>query len=107
MLNTLIIIGVVLWIATMITNGITLYSVLIVIPTIMFAIRKLAINMKLGSFLTCEIMFFFFSCVWKLLFGGFEAVRVIITIVIRIIFILIVMYDEKCFVYIQEERKRE
>ena len=106
MLNVLIIIGYITWILCFFINGFTLYSCLVVIPVTLFAIRRIGIHMKLTSILTSEIMFIIFSMLWRFLFNTFELLPFILTLLVRMVFICIVVYDETVYVYVTEERKK-
>lgn len=103
----LIVTSLTLWIAGFFVNKFTLYQVMIVIPTVMFSVRKVGIHLKPSSIITAEIMFLFFSTVWKLLFHKFVLWRFLLSILLRVIFICIVMYDDTVFIYKQEERKKQ
>lgn len=106
MLNTLIIISFVTWIAGFFVNGFTLYNVMILVPTILFSIRKIGIHIGMSSIVTSEVMFLVFSVLWRLLFNKFSILGFILTILIRAIFLGIVIYDDTVYVYISEEKKR-
>ena len=105
MLTVFIIASFVCWVAGFFINGFTLYNVLLIIPTVMFALRKFDIHVKLANIVTCEIMFLFFSIAWRLLFHKMVILRLILTLLVRAIFILIVVYDNTAYVYVNEEKK--
>lgn len=106
MLTALIIVSFVCWILGFFINGFTLYSFITIIPTIMFAIKKLGIFPKLGNIIACEVIFLFFSISWRLLFHKFSLLKLILTLILRIIFIGIAYYDSVAYVYTTEERKK-
>ena len=106
MLNVLIIVQFVLWIAGFFTNGFCFYNVMLIVPVLMFTGRKFGIYMKYYNIITAECLFLFFSVMWRLLFNHFTLVRFIIGVLIRVISIIICIYDDKTFVYVNEERKR-
>lgn len=106
-MNVLIIVSFLCWIAGFFINGFTLYSVLLIIPTVMFALRKFAIHIGLANIVTAEVLLLFFSVVWKLIFHKFALLKFILTLVVRLIFIILVIYDDTVFVYVSEERKRK
>lgn len=87
-------------------NGFCLYSVALIIPTIMFSVRKFGIHMKLGNIVACEVLFIFFSVVWRLMFHKLSLLRLLLCILVRIVFICICVYDDTVFVYVSEERKK-
>ena len=107
MLNTLIVIAFIMWIAGFFVNGFNLYNCLLLIPTIMFMLRKFGLHIKMTNMLACEILFLFFSIAWKLIFHKFVLSKVIIGVILRVIFILIIVYDDTAYVYVQEERKKK
>lgn len=106
MLSVLIIISFVCWAVGFVVNGFTLYQVLLIIPTVMFALRKFDIHIKTGTMISTEILFLFFSVVWKLLFHKFEIVALLLTLLLRAIFYSVVIYDNTVYVYVSEERKK-
>ena len=106
MLSTLIIISGLTWFLGFFVNGFTLYQLMIVIPVIMFSLRKFGIHMKQSSIFAAEIGFLFASTVWRLIFGKFILWKFLLTILLRIIFVIVVIYDDTVYVYKQEERKK-
>ncbi len=106
MLITLIIIAVVCWIAGFFINGFCLYNVLLIIPTVMFAIRKFGIHIKYSTIIGVEILFLFFSISYRLLFHNFHIVALLLCILVRAVFLVICIYDDTVYVYVNEERKR-
>lgn len=107
MLNALIIVSALCWIAGFFVSGFTLYSVLTVVPTVMFMLRKFDIHIRMSNIFTCEALFLFFSIMWRLLFHKFSLLKLILTLIVRFIFIIIIVYDETVYVYVSEERKRK
>lgn len=107
MLSTLIIITLVIWILSMVAKGVCLYSILLIIPTIMFAARKFGWHAKLGAIIGVELFLLFFSVVWTLLFGHMNWIRLLICLILRVVFWGICIYDDITFVYISEERRRQ
>lgn len=106
MLTSYIISVYVIWILSLIAKGVSLYSILLLIPTSMFAVRKVGIHIKAGKIAVCEGLFLFFSISLSAIFGKLNIIRVLITVVLRIIFLIICFYEDTVYVYIQEERKR-
>ena len=106
MLIVLICVAIACYIAGFVINGFTLYSVLLILPTIMFAARKVGIHIRMSNIITCEVIFVIFSLVWRLIFHKFALARFILSIVVRLIFIAVVVYDDTAYVYVSEERKK-
>ena len=94
------------WIVGFFINGFTLYNVLILVPTIMFSVRKVGIRVKASSILTMDVLFLVFSVLWRLLFKNFLWGKFLLTLLVRFIFTCIVFYDDTAYVYITEERKQ-
>lgn len=107
MLITLIIIAVVSLLLTFVLKGFCLYAVALLIPTLMFCGRKVGVHIRLANIATCEIVFLFLSIVWSLLFNKLDIIRLILVIIVRLIFLCAVLYDDKTFVYVKEERKKQ
>lgn len=106
MLSTLIIISGITWILGFFVNGFTLYQIMTVIPVIMFCVRKFGIHAKQSNIIACEVGFMFASIVWRLIFSKFVLWKFLLTLLLRIIFIGVVIYDDTVYVYKQEERKK-
>lgn len=106
MLNGLIIASFICWILGFIFNGFTFYNVMILVPTIMFAVRKFGIHVKLGSLIGTECLFLFFSIAWKLIFSSFTWKALLLCLLFRFIAICLAIYDDTTYVYVQEERKK-
>ena len=106
MLTNFIIISFITWILGILVNGVCLYSLLILVPVVMFALHKFGIHIQLGTIVTCEIIFFTFSLLWRILFHSFVWSEFLLTILLRAIFLGIVTYDSVVYVYITEERKK-
>ncbi len=102
---SLIIISYVCWILGFIVNGFTLYNVLVFITTTMFTIKKLGVFCKLKNIITWECVFLIFSTLWRLLFHKLVFTRLLLTVVIRLVFIAISVYDDKFYVYVSKEIK--
>ncbi len=107
MLTVFIIIGFICWAAGFVINGFALYPIMCIIPTIMFALRKFDIHIKMSNIVATEIILLFFSITFKLIFHKFFIVKLLLTLLARAIFIGIVAYDDAAYVYVSEERKKK
>lgn len=107
MLNGLIIASYILWFGGFFVNGFTLYQVMLIVPTTMFALRKFGIHIKMSNIVVTEGLLLFFSVAWRLLFHKFVLWSFIVSIIIRLIFICIDIYDDTVYVYVSEERKKK
>ena len=106
MLNIMIIMQFILWLAGFFIRGkLTLYQILLIIPVSMFALRKVGIKISAVNIIITEILFLFFSTVFTILFSSIDKVPYIICIVVRLISIVIPIIDDTMFVYVTEERK--
>ena len=94
----------ILWILSIISYGFSFYTIMLLIPTTMFALKKFAIYPKLFTLIAMEILFLFFSVTFKLIFNKFVLVKFLLLLLLRIIFLGICIYDEKVYVYHEEER---
>lgn len=102
----MIILQVVLWIAGFfVKQGVTLYQLMLIVPVVMFAIRKFGVKISSVHIVVVEILFLFFSTVFTLLFGEIDKTRYIICLLIRVISCLIAIIDDTMFIYVTEERK--
>ncbi len=106
MLMALIITNFVCWILGFVVNGFTLYSVITIVPTVMFAIKKFGIFPKMGNIIACEVIFLFFSITWRVLFHKFSIVKLLLTLLLRAIAVGVAYYDSVAYVYTTEEKKK-
>lgn len=106
MLSGLIITSFIIWIIGFFIQGFCLYNFMLLIPTIMFAVRKVGIHVKYSNIIATEILLLFFSITWRLLFHKFFIIKLLLCIIVRIIFMCIVIYDDTIYVYVNEERKK-
>lgn len=103
MLSVLMAIAVVFWILTFFIKGVTLYTILLIIPTLLFCARKIGYHSKMSHIITAEVLFLFFSFAWQLLFGTLSMGKMILCILCRLVFLCVVLYDDKVYVYVNEE----
>jgi hypothetical protein len=106
MLIGFIIVSIVCWILGFFINGFTLYNVMLLIPTLMFSARKVGIHIKFGNIVAAEVLLLFFSLMWRCLFHKFHIVRFLLSILVRAVFLIICIYDDTVYVYVNEERKK-
>lgn len=106
MLNIMIIIQVLLWLAGFFIRGkLTLYQLLLIVPVIMFALRKVGIKISAVNIIITEILFLFFSTIFTILFSSIDKVPYFICIGVRVVSIIIPIIDDTLYVYVTEERK--
>lgn len=106
MLNVMIVIEFVLWLIGFFIRGkLTLYQVLLIVPVVMFALRKVGIKISAVTIVVTEILFLFFSTVFTILFSSIDKGPYIACIVVRVISIIIPIIDDTLYVYVTEERK--
>ena len=106
-LRALIVISFIIFILTVVVNGIGLYVIFPLIATIMFSLRKIGVFVNFNNVLVVEILPLFLATVFELIFGNFNIVELLITIALRCVFIGIFVYDTKAYVYMTEEREVE
>ena len=104
-LMLLIIIQFILWILGFFVRGISLYQVLLIIPVIMFAVRKFGTKIGCQHIIVVEALFLFFSTVMTLLFGHIVMIRYILSLLLRVVSCLIAVVDDTAYIYVTEERK--
>lgn len=107
MLNGLIIASFVLWIGGFFINGFNLYNILLIIPTVMFAVRKFGIHVKMSNIIALEVVLLFFKVVFALIFHKFILWRFLVGLLLRGIFFGLVIYDDTVYVYVNEEKKKQ
>lgn len=103
----LIAISIALMIATWFKVGFSLMTFTVVITTAMFAGRLFGYYCKLSTIVGIEGLSMFLTYTLKLILKSFTWKGFLFVFVFRLIFILIVNYDNSEFVYISEEKRRE
>lgn len=106
MLNAFIIVAIVCWIVEFFIHGFSLYALGLIIPTLMFSVRKVGIHIKFGNIVAADILLLFFSVVFKLIFHKFSFVKFLLGILVRAVFLIVCIYDDTVYVYVNEERKK-
>lgn len=106
MLKIMILIQFVLWVAGFFIRGkLTLYQLMLIIPVMMFALRKVGIKISAVNIIITEILFLFFSTVFTILFSSIDKVQYFICVGVRVLSIIIPIIDDTLYVYVTEERK--
>ena len=106
MLIHLVIATFVIWLLTVLVHGITLYSILLLVPCCMFAMRMMDVVLKPGGIIGVEAFFLFCSVVYTLLLSEITVWRLVLVVILRIISIGIAVYDDKMYVYTSVEVKK-
>lgn len=104
MLTVLIAIVYGAWILGFVIDGLTIWNVLLFITTTMFAVRRFGIHVGMSHIVTLEVVFIIFTFLWRLLFNSLSIGWFLLLVFIRVIFIMIVFWDETQYVYIKEEK---
>lgn len=102
----MIIITVVLWIASAVVQGFNLWTIGSMVATALFCGKKIGIFPKLKNLIAIEVITGFITVMIQLLFKRFKLVKFLITVVIRIIFILVAWVDSTMYVYFKETRRK-
>lgn len=106
MLKHLVIGTYVVWILSVLAHGISLYSILLLIPCSMFAVRLMDVVIKPGGIIGVEAFFLFCSVMYTLLLSEIVLWRLIILIILRVISVGIAIYDSTQYVYTSVEVKK-
>lgn len=104
-LIVMIILQLIIWIAGFFVKGFTLYQCLLIIPVVMFAVRKFGLKVSSVHIVVVEVIFLFFSTIFTVLFGHFDKVPYVISILLRILSCTIAIIDDTLYIYVTEERK--
>ena len=107
MFKRLVIIEFACWIAGFFVSGFNLYNILLIIPVIMFCVRKDGIHVNIATICGTEFLLLFFTVVFKLIFRHFDTIRFILTLVVRAISIIIVIYDDTHYIYVNKEYDKD
>lgn len=103
----LIILSIIDYVAMLFFGGLSLWSIVAFFTTGTFVLRKIGIHVKADKLMQIEFLVFFVQCSISLVFKSFNILTVILLVVTRVIFYLIVKYDDTVFIYDVEEEERE
>lgn len=106
-MNILIILSIMAWVGTAITQGLSLITIGSIVSTGLFCSRKIGHFCKLSTLLIIEGISLFITVAWQLLFNSFSWPRFIICIILRIVFLWICYYDMTQFTYVKEIHRKE
>ena len=95
------------WIAMFVHNPVNPMTWFALGMNITFLLRKFGIHIKVTKIIPAEVLFMFLYFNGSLVFKTFTITNYIIMIIIRIVFYLIVYYDDTAYVYITEEVEKE
>ena len=101
----MIIAQIILWIAGFFVKGFCLYQLVLIVPVVLFAIRKFGIKIGCSHIIVCEVLFLFFSTIFTILFSEINTARYVISLLLRVASILIAVLDDTMYIYVTEERK--
>lgn len=101
----MIIAQIILWIAGFFVKGFCLYQLVLIVPVVLFAIRKFGIKIDCSHIIVCEVLFLFFSTIFTILFSEINTARYVISLLLRVASILIAVLDDTMYIYVTEERK--
>lgn len=88
-------------------QGFNLWTVLSIISTAMFCAKVVGYRCRLTHLFVCEGMGAFLMVMLQLLFNTFVLKETILVALTRLVFLGIATYDDKCFLYITEEHRKE
>lgn len=106
-MNTLLIACTVLWVLTVICQGLSITTIGTLISTVLFCSRKVGHFCKLNTLIAIECISLFLGMVWQLLFKDMDWFRMIVCIILRLIFLAICYYDTKEWIYVKEVHRKE
>ena len=105
-MKKLLIAAAILCIASWYVLGFSFWTISFVISTVMFCARIIGYKCKSGTVIALECFGAFITIILRLLFHKLVLMECLITLLLRVIFILFVLYDNHCYVYVQEKRRR-
>lgn len=105
-MNTLLISTVVILIITWFIQGFNLVSILATIGTALFCARKAGHFCRFNTLVVLECVGIFLVTVTQMLFKNFVLSKLLVTIVLRCIFLCICLYDMKVYVYVKEVHRK-
>ena len=104
-LINMIIFQFIIWIAGFFVKGFTLYQCVLIIPVVLFAVRKFGLRVSSVHIVVIEVIFLFFSTIFTILFGHIDKIPYIVSILLRILSCTIAIIDDTLYIYVTEERK--
>ena len=106
-MGTLIIISCIDLLISWFIQGFNLWTITAIISTAMFSGKAVGFKCRLKHIITVEALGAFLTVIMQLLFDRFAIGRLLLLLLIRGIFIGVAVYDEKCFIYITEEHRKD
>ena len=106
-MNVIIIACVLLWVATVFTQGLSVLTIGSLVSTALFCSRKIGHFCKLNSVLAIEGISLFITIAWQMLFNDIVWSRMLLSITFRLIFIGLCYYDITTYVYVKEIHRKE
>lgn len=103
----LIILSILDLIAMFIVNPVNIITWMSIFTTGSFILRPMGIHVKVEKIIPIEVLIAFLAFNGSLLLKTFSITNYLLMIAIRSIFYLIVYYDDKNYVYVQEEEEKE
>lgn len=106
MFSILAAISILSWVGAVYIKGFGLYTFSLLLPTILFLVRKFGYFISFKNIVISEGMFLFLSLTWNFIFATVSIKSYLLLVIVRAVFLLTVLYDDKVYVYVTEERKK-
>lgn len=103
----LIALAIIDWIVLFIVNKINVITWVAFFTTATFVLRPFGVHTKVTKIIPVEILFAFLAFNGSLIFKTFDIVIYLKMIGLRLVFYAIVYYDDREYVYVQEEEEKE
>lgn len=97
----------VLLILTYIVIGFNMLSIAATISTGLFCARKVGHYCKLNNLIVIEGLGAFMCLMIQLVFSNFNAIKFIIVLILRVVFIIVCYREITGYVYVKEIRRKE
>jgi hypothetical protein len=103
----LIILSIISLILTLYCNPTNIVSWVSIITTFTFILRPIGVHVKVNKIIPIELLITFLAFNGSLMLKTFSLKTYIFMMLCRGLFYLIVLYDDKSYIYIQETEERE
>lgn len=106
-MNSLLLLCMGLWIGTVLLQGLSIVTVGTLISTLMFCARKIGHFCKFSTVCVIEGLSLFTDFMWSALWSNNKLSVVLLTLLLRLIFIGVCYYDSYKIVYVKEIHRKE
>lgn len=95
------------WLATIIVQGLNLWTITAAVGTILFSGRKIGYICKLSHLVTLEVVGGIITVAFQAMFHSFSWLEFLLVVVTRLVFLGVAIYDSRVFMYVTVKKRKE